>query len=115
MRTNRKGFTLIEIMLVVSIISILAAFAIPNLIKARERVQITKCKGNARLIRDAIDQFATEKNKALNDSPLSNASECLPYIKGGKLPVCAGNEVYTLSGTFSSVVVNCSQHGDVAP
>jgi len=115
MHMNRKGFTLVEIMLVVSIISLLAAIAVPNLIKARETTQFNKCKSNARLIRDAIDQWATENNKASNDRPAANGSDCLPYIKGGKLPVCAADEAYTLSGTITNLIINCSVHGDLAP
>jgi prepilin-type N-terminal cleavage/methylation domain-containing protein len=112
---NRKGFTLVEIMLVVSTVSLLAAIAVPNLIKARETTQFNKCKSNARLIREAIDQWATDKNKASNDSPASSGSDCLPYIKGGKMPVCAADEVYTLSGTITNLTINCSVHGDIVP
>jgi type IV pilus assembly protein PilA len=114
-KTNLKGFTLIEIMLVVSIVSMLAAIAVPNLIKARERTQLAKCAHNARIIREAFEQWATENNKAPGDRPLANASECLPYIKGGKLPVCAEGETYTLSGAVSNLIINCGVHGDLAP
>jgi len=115
MSKNRKGFTLVEVMLVVAIVSLLAAIAIPSLLKARETTQINKCMANIRLIRQAIDQWATENNKASNDRPLSNASECLPYLRGGKLPICAEGEVYTLSGTVTNLIVNCGLHGDFMP
>lgn len=115
MSTKRKGFTLVEIMLVVAIISLLAAIAVPNLIKARDKTQINKCMSNARLIREAIDQWATDRNKASNDSPASNGSDCLPYIKGGRMPICAADEVYTLSGTITNLIINCGVHGDLTP
>jgi prepilin-type N-terminal cleavage/methylation domain-containing protein len=61
MKTSRRsGFTLLEIMLVVSIIGLLAAIAIPNFVRARSASNQTACISNLRQIRSAVDQWALE-------------------------------------------------------
>src|SRR6188508_3329066 len=63
-KTNRKsGFTLVEIMIVVAIIGLLAAIAIPNFIKARTTAQKNACINNLRQIDGAIQQWALENKK----------------------------------------------------
>ena len=61
---NRGGFTLVEIMIVVAIISLLAAIAVPNFLRARKRSQATRILEDLRIIDAAIDQYAIETNKA---------------------------------------------------
>src|SRR5262249_59598175 len=61
---NRGGFTLVEIMIVVAIIALLAAIAVPNFLRARKRSQATRILEDLRIIDSAIDQYAIETNKA---------------------------------------------------
>ncbi len=61
--TNRAGFTLVEIMIVVAIIALLASIAVPNFLRARKRSQATRILQDLRMIDAAIDQYAIENNK----------------------------------------------------
>jgi len=62
-KTRRGGFTLVEIMIVVAIIALLAALAVPGFLRARKRSQATTCLNNLRLIDAAKDQYATDTGK----------------------------------------------------
>ena len=70
-KTNSKsGFTLVEIMIVVAIIGLLAAIAIPNFVKARENAQLNSIFNNLRIIEGAKDQWALENKKGTAASAL---------------------------------------------
>ena len=74
----QQGFTLVEIMIVVAIIALLAAIAIPGFLRARKRTQATIVLDNLRLIDGAKDQYAVENSKTTGTpDPVSLA----PYIK----------------------------------
>lgn len=60
LNTKRGGFTLVEIMIVVAIIALLAAIAIPNFLRARKRSQSSSIKNDLRIIDAAVDQYAIE-------------------------------------------------------
>jgi prepilin-type N-terminal cleavage/methylation domain-containing protein len=60
---RRVGFTLVEIMIVVAIIALLAAIAVPGFLRARKRAQATRILNDLRLIDSACDQYAVETNK----------------------------------------------------
>ena len=78
--TSRKsGFTLVEIMIVVAIIGLLAAIAIPNFVRARTQSQKNACINNLRQIDGAVQQWALEnKQAATADVTTDNV---LPYMK----------------------------------
>ena len=61
--TKRAGFTLVEIMIVVAIIALLAAIAVPGFLRARKRSQASKVLNDLRLISSAMDQYAIETNE----------------------------------------------------
>src|ERR1700693_728798 len=72
-RTSRKsGFTLVEIMIVVAIIALLAAIAIPNFVKARTLSQKSACIANLKQIEGAKATWAMEMKKASTDTPVTS-------------------------------------------
>ena len=79
--TRRKGFTLVEIMIVVAIIATLAAIAVPNFLRARKRSQATQVLEDLRLIDSAIDQYAIETNKSGGSTV--NFTDIKSYLKTG--------------------------------
>jgi len=99
-KTNRKsGFTLVEIMIVVAIIGLLAAIAIPNFVKARTSAQKNACINNLRQVDGAIEQWALEQKKKQGDAIVTAGSPSITdYLKGAALPTCpADNSAYTIT------------------
>ncbi len=109
---NRKGFTLVEIMIVVAIIGLLAAIAIPNFVKARETAQANACINNMRQIESAKEQWALEKGKTTGDAIV--ADEVGLYIKGG-MPTCPGGGTYTYGAVGTDITCSLSGKGHVLP
>jgi prepilin-type N-terminal cleavage/methylation domain-containing protein len=68
LHTKRRGFTLAEIMIVVAIIALLAAIAVPNFLRARKRSQATRILEDLRMLDAAIDMYAIETNKTTGAS-----------------------------------------------
>ena len=84
--TRKSGFTLVEIMIVVAIIGLLAAIAIPNFVRARTTSQMNACINNLRQIDGAVQQYLLE-NKLPATGPVGIA-DAAPYLKQGNRTAC---------------------------
>lgn len=99
--TKRKygsAFTLVEIMIVVAIIGLLAAIAIPNFVKAREQAQLQSILNNLRILDGAKDQWALEQKQGTGSAASwsTDTDGIGSYIKGGTVKDVVG-ESYDLT------------------
>src|SRR5205085_1036145 len=105
----KAGFTLVEIMIVVAIIGLLAAIAIPNFVKARTTAQKNACINNLRQIDGAKEQWALETKQAPGAASDDNAVN--QYIKGLTTPVCPANGTYTYNAVDTAPVCSLAANG----
>ncbi len=121
LNTKHAGFTLVEIMIVVAIIALLAAIAVPNFLRSRKRSQATQILEDLRIIDSAVDQYAIETNK--NSVTLPVWADIQPYIKNGtRLYTSAGTDIlgnaFTIGSVDTAPKVNNATYNalsDVAP
>jgi len=88
---KRGGFTLVEIMIVVAIIALLAAIAVPGFLRARKRSQATRILNDLRMIDSAVDQYAIETNRKTNDSVVT--ADWTSYLKSGTILYNTGKDL----------------------
>ena len=99
---RRGGFTLVEIMIVVAIIALLAAIAVPGFLRARKRSQATRILNDLRLIDAAVDQYAIETNRSTGDSV--TFSDWKSYLKQGTALANTGADL--LGNTYGNQTVD---------
>ena len=104
-KNNKGGFTLVEIMIVVAIIGLLAAIAIPSFVNARTKSQTNACINNLRQISGAKDQYALDHN---NTAPTALSDLVSTYIT--KDPVCPAGGSYTIGALGADPSCNQSGH-----
>jgi prepilin-type N-terminal cleavage/methylation domain-containing protein len=88
---RRGGFTLVEIMIVVAIIALLAAIAVPGFLRARKRSQASRIINDLRLIDSAVDQYAIETNKKSGDGVA--VTDWTNYLKKGTNLYVSGKDI----------------------
>lgn len=94
-----KGFTLVEIMIVVAIIALLAAIAVPSFLRARLRSQATTVLNEMRMIDAAKDQYMIENNVSSLAQDSITAAMLQPYLK-------EGSSLYNALGTGTASRMN---------
>ena len=88
---SHQGFTLVEIMIVVAIIALLAAIAVPGFLRARKRSQASRILNDLRMIDSACDQYAIETNRKTGD--VVGVQDWTNYVKKGSLLYNTGNSM----------------------
>ena len=91
LNSRRGGFTLVEIMIVVAIIALLAAIAVPGFLRARKRSQASRIINDLRLIDSAVDQYAIETNKSSGTSV--RTVDWTNYLKAGTNLFVTGRDI----------------------
>ncbi|MDD5137056.1 MAG: prepilin-type N-terminal cleavage/methylation domain-containing protein [Candidatus Omnitrophica bacterium] len=106
---SRKGFTLIEIMIVVAIIAIALAIAIPNFVRISSISKRTVCINNLKKISAAVDQWAIDNNirSGTNLTPEQESDVYNNYLRSGK-PKCPSAGEYLLNPVGANPQVQCT-------
>lgn len=103
-----KGFTLVELMIVIAIISILATIIIPKMSQARDRSKLAACKSNLRHLGVAAEMYANDNGHLYPPSGKLKPGNCLlvdptlGYFKNGE-PVCPANPAPSAATSYGLV------------
>ena len=110
--SGKEGFTLVELMIVVGLIGLLAAIAVPNIVRARTQAQTNACINNLRQIDDASQEWALDNRKAADATVLF--ADIQPYLKGGIVCPSAGSGI-TFAGSYTLTTVSNKPVCNVIP
>lgn len=102
LKTGEKGFSLVELMVVVVIIGVLVAIAIPVYNRTTDRAERGACHANQRMIEGAASQHAMNTDKSINDVKIEDLKE---YFNDGT-PTCPSGGTYDIEDGKAS----CSEH-----
>ena len=111
MKKRAEGFTLVEIMIVVAIIGLLAAIAIPNFMKNRTQAQKNACANNLRLIDAAKEQWAMESGQVSTAAAVTASINS--YLKGDTTPACPAKGVYTYQAVGTKPTCTATDHTNI--
>ena len=92
---RRGAFTLVEIMIVVAIIALLAAIAVPGFLRARKRSQASKILNDLRMIDAAVDQYAIETNRTTGNTVA--ITDWTNYVKKNSILYNTGTNLFGTS------------------
>jgi prepilin-type N-terminal cleavage/methylation domain-containing protein len=108
-RFNRRtGFTLVEIMIVIAIIGLLAAVAVPNFMRAQRKAKEQVCAMNRDQIDSSKQLWCTENKKSEKDTP--SEDEIRVYLKDSKFPQCPGGGTYSINPVDAKCT--CTVHAE---
>lgn len=109
---SQKGFTMVEIMIVIMIIGILLTLAVPNFLKAKRSTNTRACVSNMQKIDCAKTEWAMEYNRMGDAVPDPN--DLLGYLMPTMLPACPeGTDPYVMSAVDEKTVCpNVGSHPD---
>ncbi len=104
MKERQRGFTLIEMMIVVAIIAILVTILVPNLMRARAQAQTAACEGNLKEIATALELYETDHDSYPQSGNVdASNTDLLPYVQQVPVDPAAGpGKPYTFTVTNSS-------------
>jgi prepilin-type N-terminal cleavage/methylation domain-containing protein len=106
---SRSGFTLVEIMIVIAIIGLLLAIAVPNFLKSRQLAQSRACLNNIRQIQASKQVWGVENSKSATEVP-TDADLVGPRLYLKQKPTCPGGGTYTYGQLNQPVTCSIPGH-----